>query len=355
MTLFLPCIRSIGPKDAKIAFVGEAPGETEEQTGLPFMGKAGQELTSMLEEVGIKRKDCFLTNVLFTRPRDNKLENLLVKKEEIPSGYSLSPMAQGKYLPPDLFPEIERLRNELLTFQAGGGNLCVALGNTALWALTGSAAISSARGTVSTSILIPGLKVLPTYHPAGVLRNWSWRVIVLQDLTKAKREMEFPEIRRTRRKLLIDPTAQEAIQWLAAALYSPVLSCDIETEKKQITSIGFATSPEEGLVIPFWDKRKPSWSYWDDETVECAIWHNIKWLLLQHPKVLFQNGLFDVQYLWKMGIRIPGFLEDTMILHHAMYPELPKGLGFLGSIYINDSAWKKMRARHGSQDVKREE
>jgi hypothetical protein len=56
-----------------------------------------------------------------------------------------------------------------------------------------------------------------------------------------------------------------------------------------------------------------------------------------------------------MLIPVPGFLEDTMILHHAMYPELPKSLAFLGSIYTNDIAWKKMRERHGSQETKREE
>lgn len=351
MTLFLPCISSSGPSDAKIALVGEAPGETEEQMGLPFVGKSGQELTSMLQEVGIERKSCFLTNVLFTRPIGNKLDSLLISKKDCPPSYSLPALAQGKYLHPDLLPEIERLRRELTLLSP---NLVVALGNTALAVLTGSGAISANRGTVCDCILVPGLKVLPTYHPAAVLRNWPWRVIVLQDLTKAKREMEFPEIRRVERRILINPTFEEASLWLGAAHDSPILSCDIETEKRQITSIGFATSQSQGCVIPIWDKTKLDWCYWPEKE-ECWIWKQIYWLLFYHPKVLFQNGLYDIQYLWKMGIPIPGFTEDTMILHHAMYPELPKGLGFLGSIYSNDVAWKKMRDRHGASETKREE
>src|SRR4030095_5230239 len=111
----------------------------------------------------------------------------------------------------------------------------------------------------------------------------------------------------------------------------------IETEKRQITSIAFATTPSNILVIPFWNKESPDWSYWSEDA-EQTIWQGIYNLLSNHPRVLFQNGLYDVQYLWKMLIPVPGFLEDTMILHHAMYPELPKGLGFLGSLYTTDIA-----------------
>ncbi|PYS90924.1 MAG: hypothetical protein DMF62_03730 [Acidobacteria bacterium] len=351
MSLFLPCIKAVGPADARIAFVGEAPGETEEMIGIPFVGKAGQEFTALLQESGIERSRCYLTNVLWTRPPNNKMESFCVSKKDLPSSYSLPPLSLGKYLHPDLLPELDRLKSELDELRP---NLCVALGNTALWALTGSAAIGSSRGTVSSSTLIPGLKVLPTYHPAAVLRNWAWRVVVLQDLAKAKLEMEFPEIRRTERRIKINSGLEETLLWLLDAQRSPILSCDIETEKRQITSIAFATTPSNILVIPFWNKEKPDWSHWN-EVEECIVWDEIFHLLSSHPRVLFQNGIYDCQYLWDMLIPIPGFLEDTMILHHSMYPELPKSLAFLGSIYTNDVAWKRMRARHGSQETKREE
>jgi len=351
VSLFNPCIKASGPKDARIAFVGEAPGEMEEQFGIPFVGKAGQEFTALLQESGIERSQCYLTNVLFTRPPNNKMESFLVSKKDCPPGYPLPPLSLGKYLHPDLLHELDRLWAELESLRP---NLVVALGNTALWALTNSGAIGSSRGTVMESTLLPGLKVLPTYHPAAVLRNWAWRVVVLQDLAKAKREMEFPEIRRTERRILINPRFEETLLWLLDAQRAPILSCDIETEKRQITSIAFATTPSNILVIPFWNKEHSDWSHWT-EFEECEIWHEMHALLSSHPRVLFQNGLYDVQYLWNMLVPVPGFLEDTMILHHAMYPELPKSLAFLGSIYTNDVAWKKMRERHGSQETKREE
>jgi len=348
---FKPCIRAIGPPQAKIAFVGEAPGETEEQIGLPLVGASGQEFTSMLQDVGIERRHCYLTNVLFSRPPNNKLEAFLVPKGELPDGYSLPPILPALYLHPSLVQEVDRLRAELLALRP---NLVVPLGNTACWALLGRSRISSIRGVVAEASLLPGQKVLPTYHPAGVMRNWSWRVVVLQDLLKAKIEEEFPEIRRPERRLFIDPTLEEALSFLDSARSCPTLSCDIETAKGQITSIAFATQRDLAMTIPFWDRRKDGWSYWT-ELEELTIWELIAGLLSSHPRVLFQNGLYDVQYLWRIGIPVPGFSEDTMLLHHSRFPELPKSLEFMGSIYTNERSWKSMRTQHGASDTKREE
>jgi len=61
------------------------------------------------------------------------------------------------------------------------------------------------------------------------------------------------------------------------------------------------------------------------------------------PKV-FQNGLYDIAFLWRAyGIRTMGGSDDTMLLHHALQPESLKGLGFLGSVYTNHGAWKSER------------
>ena len=69
--------------------------------------------------------------------------------------------------------------------------------------------------------------------------------------------------------------------------------------------------------------------------------------LLRNPSVkLFQNGVFDLSYLLRMGFVVNNCQHDTMLLHHALYPELLKGLGFLGSIYTSEPAWKLMRLDH---------
>lgn len=359
MSFFLPCIKASGPSPCKIAFVGEAPGEQEELTGLPFVGYSGAELTSMLQDVGIERKDCYLTNVLFTRPPGNKIDAFCVKKAETAPGSSppfTTPLSSGHYLHSSLRPELDRLYSSLTEAKP---NVTVALGNLALWALGHSDGkapkISQARGVVQYSPRVPLLKLLPTYHPAAVLRNWSWRVVVLQDLLKAKREAEFPEIRRVERRIIVDPDWTEVRDFCSSAAEASILSCDIETERRQITSIAFSTSEAKALTIPFWNKTKSGYHHWS-EANEILILDYIHRLLSRHPRVLFQNGLYDLQYIWRTwGCPVPGFIDDTMLLHHSLYPELPKSLGFLGSIYTNEISWKQMRDRFGSQETKREE
>jgi hypothetical protein len=74
---------------------------------------------------------------------------------------------------------------------------------------------------------------------------------------------------------------------------------------------------------------------------------------LNVPKV-FQNGLYDIHFLWrKYGIAPARCEHDTMLLHHALHPEMLKGLGFLGSLYSTEPAWKLMRPK-GKQTLKDE-
>ena len=70
------------------------------------------------------------------------------------------------------------------------------------------------------------------------------------------------------------------------------------------------------------------------------------------PK-LFQNGLYDIAFLWRAyGIRTMGAAEDTMLLSHALQPESLKGLGYLGSIYSDEKSWKHMRRK--DETIKRD-
>lgn len=333
-----PFAFSSGPRNAQVAIVGEAWGEQEERLGEPFVGQSGQELTRMLSEAGIARRECFITNTLALRPPGNNIEALCVGKKELPLDYRRPHIKQGKYIPPEFLPEVERLRQELA---AVGPNLVIALGNTACWALLDSVKISQIRGTVTRCILVPGLKVLPTYHPAAVLRNWSLRVIAVADFMKAAREAKFPEIRRPEREVLINPTLEELKAW--AAVPAMRLACDIETASKMITCIGFARSPSEAIVIPFVDPDHPDHSYWPTAAVELEAWAVVRQLLEGPAEKIFQSGLYDLQYIARMGIRPKNCIHDTMLLHHSLYPELQKGLGFLGSIYTNEASWKLLR------------
>lgn len=346
---------SSGPRTAKIAFVGEAWGEDEAKLRQPFIGSSGQELTRMLIDAGILRRECFFTNVLAFRPQDNSVDNLQVGKALCGPDYPLPQMTRGKYLHPKFLPEIERLREELTTVSP---NIVVALGATATWALLGTGSITGVRGTAAESSLIPGLKVLPTFHPAFVLRVWANRPIVLADLMKAKRQWDFPEIRRPQRYALVNPTIQEVREFLYAPDGTlrpvPVYSVDIETTHRQISMVGIAVSTTRSCTIPFIRAVHGETNYWSFEE-ECIAWSIIREVLECPTPKLFQNGMYDLQYLARMGFRPQACIHDTMLLHHSMFPEMQKGLGFMGSVYTEEASWKLMRRRAADEPVKKDE
>lgn len=330
-----------GPKDAKIAIVGEAWGEQEALIGKPFQGYGGQELSRMLQEAGLARRDCFLTNVLALRPPNNDLSALCCKKAECGEDYPYTHLGKvGQYLAPQFLPELQRLREELETVRP---NLVIALGATACWALLGTNGIGSLRGTVAQGSLTP-LKVIPTYHPSAVLRNWAWRPIAIADLMKAKRESAFAEIKRPQRFILVNPTIAECNDWIAKHIRAES-ACDIETKYGMIEMVGFSADAQNAMVIPFWDRAKGG-NYWPSANLEKDA-RNVVRSILENPYVvkIFQNGCFDIQYLMKEGYRPRACMEDTMLYHHALYPEMQKGLGFLGSVYTSEPAWKMMRGK----------
>jgi DNA polymerase len=334
--------------------IGEAPGVEEIMQGAPFVGASGKELRRMLKQAGIAPEECYLTNVFWQRPSDNKIEHFtdsLDAKRGIPAMPALMP---GRYVNNAFNSELERLYDEIEMVKP---NVIGALGNTACWAvLRQTPKIVSIRGRIySTRIRGVSYKVLPTLHPAYILRNWKDRVIGISDLQKLKRESISPEVTVPHREILIDPTFKEATDYLERCLHANEVCIDVETKIGQITVIGLALSPRCGAVIPLWDLRTDSGSYWSvsDEVIIVQLLRR----LLGSPSVvkIFQNGMYDLAYLyanWLAPLR--NCSEDTMLLAHALWPELRKDLGTLASIHTNESSWKMMRFRN-KDDFKRED
>jgi uracil-DNA glycosylase len=389
-----------GPRDAPVVLVGEAFGSNEEILGVPLVGWSGQELARILHETGHvadpppdtmgstvdslrlkawwQQSGVLTTNVLAFRPPNNNWvhDTICGPKGEMPQGYALPPLQIGKYLRPEYHGELDRLREELA---AAPRHLVVAMGAKATWAILRDTRIGAIRGAVTQGHpqgVAPSTKVLPVWHPANVLYDWRRRVVLVADMIKARREREYPEVRRPQRWVLVAPTLDEVRQWTARTLSvvkdwklgllprCTLLSVDIETFQGQIESIAFARTRSEALVIPFIDRSLPpdrhdpmpqqGWSYWARQEDEVEAWKNVKALLESNIPKLFQNGLFDLQYLWRAGMRPRACIEDTMILHHALYPEMQKSLAFLGSVYSNEAPWKLMRGRR-REDYKRDE
>jgi len=312
--------------NAKIALVGEAPGAHEEQRGRPFCGPSGYLLDNLLRQAGLLRSQCNLTNVIMKRPPSNKI-SLYIRFQ------GKNAIASNEYTEHE-----ENLRQTLEEWQP---NVIVALGNVALYALTRETGIMSWRGSILPCSLVPGLKVVPTIHPAAALRQYINTYSILFDLKRAKEEAASPDHEPTHRDMILSPTISEAITELESFHEVPgPISCDIEIENDTVSCIAFAATPFSSICIPFIERNNNH--YWaEDEEVQ--VWEAIHRLFDSGQHFVFQNGLFDTSFLYQeLGLECPGFHEDTMIGFAQAYPDLPKGLGFITSVCTREPYYKYM-------------
>jgi DNA polymerase len=149
-------VNTHGNRRARLMFIGEAPGADEDAQGKPFVGRAGQLLTKMIEAMGMKREDVIIGNVNRCRPPGNRQPTL----------------EEAAICRPFLFREIAVVRPEVI----------VVMGNTALRNLLEvREGITRVRGKFQD---FRGIKVMPTFHPAYLLRDPSKKRETWEDLKK---------------------------------------------------------------------------------------------------------------------------------------------------------------------------
>lgn len=150
-------VPAIGPVDAEVMLVGEAPGANEVEEGEPFVGRAGEKLDETLHEIGVERSEIYITNLVKIRPPDNRDP----KKDEI------------KAWKPLLEEEIQNVDPDII----------IPLGNFASRQLLGTKkGITSIHGRIFSR---EGRKIMPAFHPAAVLYDRSKEPELEKDLRKA--------------------------------------------------------------------------------------------------------------------------------------------------------------------------
>jgi len=154
----------VGNPQADLMFVGEAPGADEDIQGVPFVGRAGQLLTKIIEAIGLKREDVYIANVIKCRPPQNRNpEPDEVEKCE-----------------PFLFQQIDVVKPKVI----------VALGKFGAQTLLRTLEpISRLRGRVFE---YRGSKLIPTFHPAYLLRNPSSKREVWEDMKLVRKLLSEP-------------------------------------------------------------------------------------------------------------------------------------------------------------------
>ncbi|MEO6590344.1 MAG: uracil-DNA glycosylase [Pyrinomonadaceae bacterium] len=154
-------VHSTGNRNADLMFVGEAPGADEDAKGEPFVGRAGQLLNKIIEAIDLKREDVFIGNINRCRPPGNRTPTI----------------AEAETCKPFLLREIAIVRPKII----------VVMGNTAMKNLLDSKeGITKLRGEFQDYY---GIKVMPTFHPAYLLRDPRKKREVWEDMKKVRDEL----------------------------------------------------------------------------------------------------------------------------------------------------------------------
>lgn len=339
-----------GPRDARIAIVGEAWGSDEAVAKKPFVGLSGMELTRILADAGISRDSCFLTNCIPARPEGNEMFRFFQPGAPTFRGLNPLPILRESLL--DLYAQLRHIRPSVI----------VAAGNYPLWALTREARIS--KHPDQRDILAPtgisdfrgsmlfcnvegleAIPVLPIYHPAAILRSWDLRTVTVQDLrARVPMALAGDWQPKTPPNLIHMPSFEFTLDtletWLDKAHgrsgYDPLpLACDIETRNRLITCVGFSDG-QLALTIPLVKKVASESGFESHWTApqEARLTRRLM-TLLSHPRIglIGQNFLYDATYFYRTYGIYPSFWHDTMMAQHLMFPGTPKDLGYLSSLY----------------------
>ena len=151
-----------GNKKARLMFIGEGPGADEDKQGIPFVGKAGQLMNNAFQALEINREDVYIANIVKCRPPSNR----------VPEDDELQTC-------------LNYLRNQVILIKP---KIIVLLGSTALKNILGKEyGITAVRGNWMEK---NGIKYMPTWHPAALLRDENKKIEFWQDLKEAKKYID---------------------------------------------------------------------------------------------------------------------------------------------------------------------
>lgn len=313
-----------GRVTSDIAIIGEAPGKQEELQGIPFVGGAGRVLNMLLNNAGILRQDCYVTNVIKCRPPGNNI-NTADAHKAITCCKS-------------------RFEEELRSLQC---KVLVPTGNTPLAALGIAHKITEIRGTV---LMTPWGKVIPTFHPAYVMRQWDEYVTCTYDWAKIRDHLTIKGLVEVPEDFTLSPTIEQVEEFTLSILdranHEPIsIGLDIETFicdtplHTPVKVVGISVDSMTAMVIPFITQSGNA--YWNsrDQAVR-AISAIAK--ILEHDQIekVVHNVLFDLLVLSNLGFNIRGPVYDTMVGRFLVYNPSPLSLAYCVSIYTDYPAWK---------------
>jgi DNA polymerase-1 len=316
--------------------VGEAPGHREDDSGVPFVGRAGQLLRELLAENGFDDENVFITNAVCCRPPDNRTPT---KKEITACGYWLN-------------YQIEQVNPKFILL----------LGNVPYKAIFGGrGGIKKLRGK---PVEHDGRIYVPTYHPAFILRDPSnqealeadirlLREIVNNDGIPQEEELHYTEVLDDDifEKMLDDLTGSVAYDIETSCLYPWADTVKSRYyDKPVVTSLGFATRRNQ-WIIPMNHWEVHPFSYRKQRRMVREITKRLKDCIL-----IAHNGKFDSLWM-KVHYDVHWEIDfDTMLAHYLIDENSRHGLKFLSQVYFGamdydlpdkvDVSWAQLSKYH---------
>lgn len=311
------CLIGDGPVPSDLMIVGEAPGYREDDIRKPFAGKAGQLLDASLIEAGLHRDQFFISNACKCRPPENRTPTVTEIK------------ACSQYLE----GELEAVKPKFI----------LTVGNVGLRAVTKKSGIMKHRGEIYER---DGAKVLPTVHPAAVLRNPHYADVWKSDLASFARLVRGEQgATPPRTFLVLNIKTLKALCRLI--LTSEAVAYDLETSgfiewtnDAQIATIAVAPRPGLAFVVPIHHPEAP----WKDPQRILRTVGNA--LVYANARRIAHNAKFDDKWLQQFGVPIEAHF-DTMIAAHILDENRFKGLKPLAQILLGTDPWKDLDLSHG--------
>lgn len=272
-----PCVGTYGPVDSPFAIVGEAPGAQEVKEGRPFIGPSGKLLQRITDQIGLPLDECFITNTLRCRlPADTQISTEAIKACN------------------------SRLVSELTEYDR---KVVVTLGASPLKALSNiNASILNVRGQRFQHST--GLTVLPTIHPAFVLRQGTALPKLREDLRQALWIWKGGGYDRGETRYAVIEDDDEVVLTVKGLMLQEYLALDIEsatlTIGDHILAIGIAWDKNKVLIYP-WEVIERH-----HQLFQQLFTSDVKWI--------FHNAQFDTSRLQARGFDIQTS-EDTFLLY----------------------------------------
>jgi uracil-DNA glycosylase family 4 len=319
-------VAGVGSFLAKLMIIGEAPGQKEDEQGIPFVGPAGEILSDALQSAGTSRSEVFITNVVKYRPPLNDFSKLHL------IGVDLADSVRQLW-----DKEINKIRPNCI--------LCI--GDNALNAVTGFSGIRNYRGSIlrSTDGMI---KVVPTIHPAALFSHgsepalpWVWKKIIYHDIQRAVEQSKFSRFSLPERSLHIARSSLDVYRFFQEYKSLSLAANDIESVNCIPVCSGFAFNKHHALSIPL--IRKIGNHHLTDmsqrEIIEC-------WKLIQEAfsrlRLIGQNAKYDEYKQRLFGFTNINFVSDTLLKFHTIFPEAPeKGLAMISSLFTEEPYYKE--------------